>query len=66
MIYAEGRLQPSTWTDKNGGEKHGLTLLAWHVRLSQIGLRKRHNTPGASRVDLERRDGELPLIGVGV
>ena len=39
-IYVEGRLQLSEWTDRDGKPRHGLSVMSWHCRLSQIGRNK--------------------------
>lgn len=39
-IYLEGRLQFSEWTDRDGKQRHGLSIMSWHCRLSQIGRAK--------------------------
>ncbi|MGD0316601.1 MAG: single-stranded DNA-binding protein [Xanthobacteraceae bacterium] len=36
-VYLEGRLQLSEWTDRDGKQRHGLSVMSWHCRLSQIG-----------------------------
>lgn len=36
-VYLEGRLQLSEWTDRDGKQRHGLSAMSWHCRLSQIG-----------------------------
>lgn len=39
-IYLEGRLQLGEWTDRDGNQRHGLSVMSWHCRLSQIGRNK--------------------------
>jgi single-strand DNA-binding protein len=40
-IYAEGRLKLDTWTGKDGKERTGIKVAAWHVeQLGQIGKNK--------------------------
>jgi single-stranded DNA-binding protein len=39
-IYLEGRLQLSEWTDRDGNQRHGLSVMSWHCRLAQIGRNK--------------------------
>jgi single-strand DNA-binding protein len=39
-IYLEGRLQLSEWTDRDGKQRHGLSIMSWHCRLSAIGRNK--------------------------
>lgn len=50
-IYIEGRLQLSEWTDRDGRQRHGLSLMSWHCRLSAIGRNRkrddRREGPGA-------------------
>jgi single-stranded DNA-binding protein len=36
-VYVEGSLSVSEWTDQAGGKRHGLSVMSWHCRLSQIG-----------------------------
>jgi len=39
-VYLEGRLQLSEWTDRDGKPRHGLSIMSWHCRVSQIGRAK--------------------------
>ncbi len=36
-VYLEGALRPTEWTGQDGAQRHGLSLMSWHCRLSQIG-----------------------------
>jgi single-stranded DNA-binding protein len=36
-VYVEGSLSVNEWTDQDGGKRHGLSVMSWHCRLSQIG-----------------------------
>lgn len=39
-VYIEGRLSLDTWTSADGAAKTGLSCMAFHCRLSAIGLGK--------------------------
>jgi single-stranded DNA-binding protein len=39
-VYIEGRLSVTEWTGQDGKQRHGLSCMAWHCRLSQIGRQK--------------------------
>ena len=49
-IYIEGTLKLDAWTDKVGAQRHGLSLMSWHCRLSQIG-RNRPRRSDSARED---------------
>lgn len=36
-VYIEGRLTVDEWTAKDGAARHGLSVMASHCRLAQIG-----------------------------
>ena len=36
-VYIEGTIKLDEWTGQDGAKRHGLSLLSWHCRLSQIG-----------------------------
>jgi single-stranded DNA-binding protein len=36
-VYCEGRLTLDRWTGQDGAERHGLSCMSWHSRLSEIG-----------------------------
>ena len=36
-VYIEGRLSLDEWTAQDGAKRHGLSLMSWHCRLSEIG-----------------------------
>jgi single-stranded DNA-binding protein len=36
-VYLEGRLTLDEWTAQDGAKRHGLSVMSWHCRLSQIG-----------------------------
>ena len=38
--YVEGKLSLDKWTAQDGTERHGLSVMSWHCRLSQIGRAK--------------------------
>lgn len=44
-VYAEGSLRPTEWTGQDGAQRHGLSVLAWHCRLAQIGRHKIKRAP---------------------
>jgi single-stranded DNA-binding protein len=39
-VYVEGRLTLGEWTGQDSIPRHGLTVISWHCRLSQIGRQK--------------------------
>ena len=39
-VYVEGRISINEWTDWDGKQRHGLSIMSWHCRLSQIGRAK--------------------------
>jgi single-stranded DNA-binding protein len=39
-LYVEGRISLDEWTGQDGSKRHGLSVLSWHTRLSQIGRQK--------------------------
>ena len=39
--YVEGRLTANDWTGSDGVKRTGLSVLAWHCRLSDIGRHRR-------------------------
>jgi single-stranded DNA-binding protein len=49
-VYIEGSLKLDEWTGQDGAKRHGLSLMSWHCRLSQIG----RNRP--RRADSARED----------
>jgi single-stranded DNA-binding protein len=50
-VYVEGKLSQTEWTGADGARRHGLSCLAWHCRLSQIG----RNRPKRPRDDTRQR-----------
>lgn len=58
-LYVEGRLQLASWTDREGKPRHGLSIMSWHCRLSEIGRnKKRDPRPGR-----ERPNQQAPAAG---
>jgi single-stranded DNA-binding protein len=47
-VYCEGSLRLDKWTGQDGVERHGLSCLSWHTRLSAIGRNKPQKREGAS------------------
>jgi single-stranded DNA-binding protein len=49
-VYIEGTLKLDEWTGQDGAKRHGLSLMSWHCRLSQIGRNrpKREDKPKAA------------------
>ena len=39
-VYVEGKLSQTEWTGSDGEQRHGLSILSWHCRLSEIGRAK--------------------------
>lgn len=44
-VYVEGSLSVTEW-EQDGAKRHGLSVMSWHCRLSQIG---RNKPPRAAR-----------------
>jgi single-strand DNA-binding protein len=36
-LYIEGSLRLDEWTGQDGIKRHGLSVMSWHTRLSEIG-----------------------------
>jgi single-stranded DNA-binding protein len=49
-VYIEGTLKLDEWTGQDGAKRHGLSLMSWHCRLSQIGRNRprREDKPKAA------------------
>jgi single-strand DNA-binding protein len=45
-VYIEGTLKLDEWTGQDGAKRHGISLMSWHCRLSQIG-RNRPRRPAS-------------------
>jgi single-stranded DNA-binding protein len=39
-VYVEGSLSVTEWSGQDGVKRHGLSVMSWHCRLSQIGRNK--------------------------
>jgi single-stranded DNA-binding protein len=48
--YIEGTLKLDEWIGQDGVKRHGLSVMSWHCRLSQIG-RNRPRRPASARED---------------
>ena len=46
-VYIEGKLSLDEWTGQDGAKRHGLSLMSWHCRLSQIGRNRPRRTDSA-------------------
>jgi single-stranded DNA-binding protein len=57
-VYIEGRLTLDEWTAQEGVKRHGLSLMSWHCRLSQIGRNRprREDRPKAAATGRARAD----------
>jgi single-strand DNA-binding protein len=55
-VYCEGQIKLDRWTDKDGAERHGLSCLSWHTRLSAIGRNKQRKQDAREDCD----DTEAP------
>jgi single-strand DNA-binding protein len=58
-VYLEGRISINEWTDRDGKQRHGLSVLSWHCRLSHIGRNK------PDRNKKERDFGSAPAVAGG-
>jgi single-stranded DNA-binding protein len=52
-VYVEGSLSVTEWSGQDGATRHGLSVMSWHCRLSQIG---RNKAPRAARDQDQRTD----------
>jgi single-stranded DNA-binding protein len=57
-VYIEGTLKLDEWTGQDGAKRHGLSLMSWHCRLSQIGRNRprRDDRPKAAASGRARAD----------
>src|SRR5260370_23774088 len=55
-VYIEGTLKLDEWTGQDGANRHGLSLMSWHCRLSQIG-RNRPRRAASAREDKPKAAG---------
>ena len=55
-LYIEGTLKLDEWTGQDGAKRHGLSLMSWHCRLSQIG-RNRPSRAASARDDKPKAAG---------
>ncbi|WP_271569653.1 single-stranded DNA-binding protein [Bradyrhizobium sp. CCBAU 11386] len=55
-LYVEGKLGLDEWTAQDGSKRHGLSVMSWHCRLSQIGKNKppKQNKPGPASLGRSR------------
>jgi single-stranded DNA-binding protein len=49
-VYVEGSLSVTEWSRQDGVKRHGLSMMSWHCRLSQIG-RNRPKRARAAGID---------------
>jgi single-strand DNA-binding protein len=59
-IYVEGKLRLDSWTSQDGAEKHGLSVLSWHTRLSQIGRNKQNKRERSEQREHNGSNSEPP------
>src|ERR1700687_851495 len=55
-VYIEGTVKLDEWTGQDGAKRHGLSLMSWHCRLSQIG-RNRPSRAARAREDKPKAAG---------
>ena len=57
-VYIEGTIKLDEWTGQDGARRHGLSLMSWHCRLSQIGRNRprRDDRPKAAASGRARAD----------
>jgi single-stranded DNA-binding protein len=55
-VYIEGTIKVDEWTGADGAKRHGLSLMSWHCRLSQIGS-NRPRRPDSVREDRPKAAG---------
>jgi len=55
-VYVEGILKLDEWTAQDGTKRHGLSVMSWHCRLSQIGRNKpRSRDDGNQKIAASQR-----------
>jgi single-stranded DNA-binding protein len=59
-IYVEGRLSVNEWSGQDGVKRHGLSVMSWHCRLSEIGRHKPKRETQKSKQNFPR-DMHAPL-----
>ena len=60
-VYLEGRLTLDEWSGQDGAKRHGLSLMAGHCRLAQIGRNKPRREMPASVARPYAPDGNADL-----
>lgn len=55
-VYVEGKLSVDEWTAQDGSKRHGLSVMSWHCRLSQLGRNKpsKQDKPTSGQVAASR------------
>jgi single-stranded DNA-binding protein len=48
-VYVEGKLSSDEWTAQDGTKRHGLSVMSWHCRLSEIGRNKSTHKNGDAK-----------------
>jgi single-stranded DNA-binding protein len=48
-VYIEGAIKLDEWTGQDGAKRHGLSLMSWHCRLSQIGRNRPRRSANEAR-----------------
>jgi single-stranded DNA-binding protein len=59
-VYCEGRLTLDEWTGPDG-PRHGLSIMSWHCRLSQIGRNKPVRDPASASSTAVDLSNDIPL-----
>jgi single-stranded DNA-binding protein len=52
-VYCEGKLSLDEWTSQTGEQRHGLSVLSFHFRLSQIGRARPRREKAAPKPDAQ-------------
>jgi single-stranded DNA-binding protein len=60
-VYCEGRITLDEWTAQDGTPRHGLSIMSWHCRLSQIGRNKPVRDPASASSTANDLNDEIPL-----
>jgi single-stranded DNA-binding protein len=64
-VYVEGRLTLDEWTGQDGAKRYGLSIVAWHCRVAQIGRnrpkREQPTSAAAPYAPANALDDDIPF-----
>jgi len=58
-VYVEGQITMTKWTDQNGVERHGLSVMSFHARIPAIGRSKEARKKDAAEPKREQREAAV-------